>query len=474
MAIVLLSFCLLSVLLLIGKFLRVKIKLLQLLYLPSSVIGGLIGLGLVYVIKIFYIGDEIALSQGTINAGFANIFDNVVAEWASLPGLLINLVFAGLFLGVRLPSLRKIWNVGGPQFIYGQVVAWGQYIVGIGMVLFFLKPFFNVPDQFGVIVPVGFEGGHGTAGGLSKTFEKFDWAVGKDFGLTAATVGMIAGIIIGMALVNWATRNGYVSQLKGFNDQSEGEQKGIYETREERPVAGWQTVHSDSVDSLAFHISFVGVAVFIGYLIKKCFVALNFIAPIWLQKLDILNSFPLFPLCMVGGLIVQVIISYMKQQQLLDHNLMQRISGAALDFLVVAAVATIKIDAISESIVPFVLICGAGILWNIFCVLFVSRMILPNYWFERSIAEMGQSMGVTATGLLLLRTVDPNSETDAPAAFGYKQLLHEPFMGGGLWTSTAIPLVFVYGGMAVFLTSLIAMGFFLLLWFFLRKTWQES
>ena len=43
--------------------------------------------------------------------------------------------------------------------------------------------------------------------------------------------------------------------------------------------------------------------------------------------------------------------------------------------------------------------------------------------FERSIAEMGQSMGVTATGLLLLRVVDPEGDTDATSAFGYKQLM---------------------------------------------------
>ena len=474
MAVVLLSFCLLSVLLLVGKFLRVKIKLLQILYLPSSVIGGILGLGIVYAIKYLYIGDLIATNKGALNDNFIRVYDEIVNEWSSLPGLLINLVFAALFLGVKLPSMRKIWNVGGPQFIYGQIVAWGQYVVGIGIVIFLLKPLFKVQDYFGVIVPIGFEGGHGTAGGLTKTFEKFNWAAGKDFGLAAATIGMISGITIGMVLINWAIRRGYVTKLKGFNDQTEGEQKGIYETHEDRPVAGWQTVHADSVDSLAFHASFVGVAIFIGYLLKQILIAIHFVSPFWLQKLNVLNSFPLFPLCMLGGLLVQVILNRTNKQMLLDHHLMQRVSGAALDFLVVAAVATIKLEVISQNLLPFAIICLVGILWNVFCVLFVSRIVLPNYWFERSVAEMGQSMGVTATGLLLLRTVDPNSETDAPAAFGYKQLLHEPFMGGGLWTSTALPLVFVHGGMMVFLIALGAMVILFILWLLLRNSWRES
>ena len=464
----LLSFCLLSMLLLLGKYLRVKIKLFQMLYLPSSVIGGLLGLLIVYLIKYF------APDVTTPDNNFINTYDSIVKNWGSIPGVFINLVFAALFLGVSIPSFKKIWNIGGPQFIYGQIVAWGQYVVGIGAALFLLSPLFGVEDFFGVIVPIGFEGGHGTAGGLTETFNAFNWEQGRDFALAAATIGMISGISVGMILINWATKRKYATQLRLFADKTKHEQKGIYKESKQRPAAGVQTVHADSIDSLAFHASFIGIAIFIGFIFKQILVAFNTIAPNWLQELNILNSFPLFPLCMLGGLLVQIILAKSKKQKLLDHNLMQRVAGAALDFLVVAAVATIKLEVISESLVPFLLICLFGIAWNVICVLFISRIILPNYWFERSIAEMGQSMGVTATGLLLLRTVDPNSKTDAPAAFGYKQLLHEPFMGGGLWTSTALPLAFVYGGLSVFLISLGALTLLLISWAFLRKSWQAS
>jgi ESS family glutamate:Na+ symporter len=78
-------------------------------------------------------------------------------------------------------------------------------------------------------------------------------------------------------------------------------------------------------------------------------------------------------------------------------------------------------------------------------------------------------MGVTATGLLLLRAVDPESETDAPSAFGYKQLLHEPIMGGGLWTSMAIPLVILQGGWFVFIVSASAIAFWFIVMAALKK-----
>ena len=90
-------------------------------------------------------------------------------------------------------------------------------------------------------------------------------------------------------------------------------------------------------------------------------------------------------------------------------------------------------------------------------VIYMGPRIFHKAWFERSIAEFGQSMGVTATGLLLLRTVDPDNETPAAEAFGYKQLFHEPIMGGGLWSALALSLVFTYGVFSVWCICTIAM-----------------
>jgi len=135
----------------------------------------------------------------------------------------------------------------------------------------------------------------------------------------------------------------------------------------------------------------------------------------------------------------------------------------------VSAISTIRLEVIAEGILPFAILVCAGIIWNIFCVVFLARRVLPNHWFERAIAEMGQSMGVTATGLLLLRAVDPESETDAPSAFGYKQLLHEPIMGGGFWTSIAIPLVILQGGWLVFGISTVVIAFWLVVLWILKK-----
>ena len=57
--------------------------------------------------------------------------------------------------------------------------------------------------------------------------------------------------------------------------------------------------------------------------------------------------------------------------------------------------------------------------------------------------------------------VDPDYETEAAEAFAAKQLLHEPFMGGGLWTSAAIPLIAIYGPTRVLIIALAAISIWL-------------
>ena len=68
-------------------------------------------------------------------------------------------------------------------------------------------------------------------------------------------------------------------------------------------------------------------------------------------------------------------------------------------------------------------------------------------------------------GLLLLRVVDPDYESPAADAFASKQLMHEPFMGGGLWTAMAIPLLATIGPWPVFLIALGAATFWLVVVF---------
>jgi ESS family glutamate:Na+ symporter len=439
-----LSFIGLCMLIIVGHVLRTKIRLFARLYLPSCVIGGLFGL---LVIQAF------RLAGGGADAGWlfrVNGFLTSMSEpWGKLPGMLINVVFACLFLGVALPSAGVIWKRAYTQLAYGQIVAWGQYIVGVGLWIVLIHQFWpELPAMFGGVLPVGFEGGHGTAGGLAPVFEQYDWSAGKDFALASATGGILSAIIVGMMLVNWATRKGYTVRKASPADIPEDESIGIIPL-DRRPVAGRLSVHSDSVEALGLHLAIVGVAILIGYLMKEGLLAIEAAIPALASK-GLFKGFPLFPLCMIGGLLVQLWEDKFDKHKIIDVGLTKRIQNTSLDFLVVAAIATIRVEVVAGALLPLLILIAAGIVWNVVCLVFLARYVFKSAWFERAIAELGQSMGVTATGLLLLRVVDPDYESEAVDAFASKQLLHEPFMGGGLWTGMTIPMLAIYGAWPVF------------------------
>ena len=454
---IVMSFIGLCLLLSAGHFLRMRVRLLRRLYLPSAVIGGLLGLAIIQTCK----ATGVPLAAGW------------TAGWGKLPGFLISIVFACLFLGVTIPKVSTLWRRAAPQLAYGQIVAWGQYVVGVGLVIVLLAPVFGVPAMFGGILPVGFEGGHGTAAGMAPAFEANHWAAGKDLALASATIGILGAVIVGMALVNWAERKGYTVKRVSDEDAPDTFSLGIIPLGR-RPDAGKLTVSSDAVEAFSLHIAIVGMAILIGFAIQQGLVALGRATGEHTVFYQIMRSFPLFPLAMLGGIILQVLHDRFDPHRVIDPGLVRRIQNSALDFLVLAAIATINIHAVASAIVPFLIVMAAGIAWNVFCVLVLAKRLLPNAWFERAIAEMGQSMGVTATGLLLLRVVDPDYKSPAAEAFAAKQLLHEPFMGGGLWTAAAIPLLATVGCWPVFLIAAGAMAvWFVVIFVFRMPHWRD-
>ena len=425
-------FCILSLLLVSGKILRTLVPVFQRLYLPSSVIGGLLGLII-----------------------FSVLGDKIPAEWTNsikmIPGFMINVIFAALFLGAVTPKLKTVFATAFPQICMGQMLAWGQYVIGLGLAGLIFLPMFNINPAFGNLLEVGFQGGHGTVGGVSETFRSFNWEEGIALGFTVATFGMITGIIIGMILVNWALKKGYVKEIRTFDERSYMERIGVY-THNERPSAGLQTVFCDSIDSLAFHIALIGIAILLGF---GCLKGLQYLE-VWIApaaKMRIFKGFPLFPLCMIGGVFMQLFLNKIKLGSLVNKEQMQRLSGASLDFLVVSAVSTIQLKAVVNNFLPLMILVICGVVFCVCMVIFVAPKLLKKDWFEKAISEFGQATGVTATGLMLLRTVDPESKTEAAASFGYKQLIHEPIMGGGLWTAFALTLVFTIGWLPVFVIS---------------------
>lgn len=433
---VLLSLAGLGLLLLAGLLLRSRVRLLRRLLLPVSVISGFVGLAL-----------------GPYGA--AVIPTAVVDTWEGLPGLLINLVFAALFLGVSVPSAGTLARLGGPLFRFGAFTVFGQYAVGIALTAWVLNPLFATPELFACILEVGFAGGHGTAAAMAGVFDDLGFEAGGALGQMSATVGIVTAVVLGMMLVQWGVRRGYVHHVKTDPDTgripAEMEGQGFVEPEEQAP-SSFGTVNPSVMDPLTLHLAIGLIAVLLGWVMQQAIRGLH----------PSVAGFPLFPLAMIGGIGVQWAAERLGVARYLDRATFQRIMGVSLDLLIVAAIASLRLDLVLQNVVPLALLMVAGIVWTAGVFVILAPRMLPVDWFEQGITLYGTQTGVTAVGLMLLRIVDPENRTTAAQAFAARAMVSSPLLGGGIVTAAMPLFIQAWGLEAVLLGTL---GVMVVLWF---------
>lgn len=329
-------------------------------------------------------------------------------------------------------------------------------IRNVSLAILILAPMFGMNPMAGALIEIGFEGGHGTAAGMADTFADLDFEEGADLALGLATVGIVSGVLIGTLMINLAARRGVIT-LDNTRKTSEaldevrlqGDENDLPPTEEYSEFKKDLAQEEETADPLSLHIGLVGIAIVIGWLILT---GLQWIEQqTWARDdgMEILAHVPLFPIAMIGGVLVQLCVTRFGLEPHVSSRTMSRIAGTALDFTIVTALATLSLTALGAHFVPFLLLALAGIGWSLFVLIVIAPRVIPENWFERGIGDFGQSMGVTVTGLLLMRMADPKNRSGAFESFGYKQLMFEPVVGGGLFTAASLPLIAQFGAPAI-------------------------
>ncbi|MDT0303476.1 sodium/glutamate symporter [Streptomonospora wellingtoniae] len=425
----------LGLLILAGVLLRLLFTPLRKLFIPAALIGGLLGAAL-----------------GPYGAGLFP--EGMTATWSALPGILITVVFAPMLIGVRMPNVKQSYRLIAPQLLFGYI---GDLLmIGVPMLVCaaLLMPLWNVDAMFGTIVEIGWPGGHGTAGGMAPVYTDLGWADGGALALAAATVGLIFGIVMGMVLINIGARRGDVPHAAGASDAPDLLGGG------QRPDLGTVTLNKDLVNGLAFHGALIAVAVFIGWVLQS---ALELAVP----------GMPLFPLAMIGGALVQAVIGRTRLAEAVDPGSLRAIQGAALDLLVVAAVASVSIPVVLANIVPLALLMLVAAAVAVGYFYWAGPRMFRESWFEHAIVNFGTLTAVSSVGLMLLRTADPDLKTDAARAYALRAPFLSPFLGGGLITAL-LPMIAVnYGAWALGIGACAAAA---LLWLLARllRIWQAA
>ena len=396
---------LLSVLLLIGTFLRAKVKLFQSLYLPASVIGGFIGI----------------IISPEIFGRFSNysISEEWIKTYSLLPGILSVPIFAAIPLGMFLNENKNIKSMYPSKVLicFGlfQCASMSQSAIGYATNMFFSKinPQLNMYRTFGYELSAGFAGGHGLAAATGKLLEGFgipQWEIAQGVALTTATIGLIGGIVFGIIFINLAVRKNKTKIIKLINDNADKSMEvGYNKDINKQNSLGRETFLSSSIETITFHLAIIFTVCGIAYIV------LNFV-----KKMNIagLNVLPVWTYSMIIMFALNFIIKKLNLVWMVDAKVKAKIMGTLSDFAIVSAMTSLPIKAIINYIAPITVMCILGFIITYLLVFPLNSFFFKeDYSFERAIISWGTLTGVLITGMTLLKICDPEYKSPALSEF---------------------------------------------------------
>jgi ESS family glutamate:Na+ symporter len=388
------DFCLMSVFLAFATLLRRYVKFLQDFLVPNSIVAGFFCL---------------VVSQQVL--GLVQLPADRLGSYVYH---LLALTF--IAMGLRSPIKKKKGNA----LSVGFSLVTGYAVQGIiGFVLTFAFIWTVNPDlfpAFGFLLPLGFGQGPGQAYAIGKSWEPAGFLHGGNLGLTFGALGIIWACLPGVPLVNWGIRRGYSSLNKKEMEISEETRLGIIRDLQKQPIVGRLTTSPEAIEPFALHLAFICLAYYLTYLGLKAasFGLLSLHAGEAIRNIVSI----VWGISFVFGLMVAVgirklVIEQFRLNFLIDDGVLTCLGGAFVDYMVVASIAAISLIVVAEYIWPiFVVTTVGGILTLLFC-LWLGKRVYSDHHFERSVAMYGTLTGVTSTGLVLLRILDPHFETPA-------------------------------------------------------------
>ena len=390
------TFGILAILLIVGTVLRAKVPLFQKLFLPSCVLGGVLGLIL-----------------GPRVLGILPFSEGIMTTASSLPGRLFAIIIAAMPMcaaKMKKGELLKRFDAINLGIII-TIVSALQFVVGFAINVIFRAIGQPVYEGYGLEMMLGFCGGHGTASTIGGIFENLGqdyWEAAQGIGMTFATIGMVFGIAIGIAFLNVMARKGQTHYVTNPHDLPLEMKTGLCKDPAKQPSSGKQTTAGGSIDVIALHLAYILTAVAIGYaansLVKKYSIPGLIYMSTWFYGL--VAMYIMWPLTRALGL-----------DTYFDASTKSHIQGFVTDFIVTAAIMSMPISVIIEYWLPILLTAILGFAVTVPVILILNRIFLAEDWVEKSMGPLGMMTGDFITGVMLTRMVDPDFKSKAMEDF---------------------------------------------------------
>ena len=396
-----------SLLLLVGKLMRVKIKWIQKLFIPPSLLAGFIGLAC---------GphgfDILPISEQT----------------GTYAGILIAFIFGAL----PLTSQKTKGNQQeiGAMWVYSQTGLLLQWAFGGLLGLLVLNQIWPLSPGFGITMPSGYCGGHGTAAAIGQAFGQLGHDEILTLAMTAATFGIVASVILGLIFVKWGAKKKHTTYLADYKDLPSELRTGLL-PQEKRESMGESTCSSISIDSLTFNLAIICAIALGGYGISK--LAAHFMPGFEL---------PVFSCAFVFGILFKKLLDRTRASESICPQTVGHISGSMTDYLVAFGIASIKVSVVIEYIVPLAILLFSGLAVTLIYVFVMARKLMKECWFEKVLFTWGWFTGTMAMGIALLRVVDPKMKSRCLDSYALAYLFIAPVE---ISLITFAPVAFVNG-----------------------------
>ena len=396
-----------SLLLLIGKLMRVKIKWIQKLFIPPSLLAGFIGLAC---------GphgfDILPISEQT----------------GTYAGILIAFIFGAL----PLTSQKTKGNQQeiGAMWVYSQTGLLLQWAFGGLLGLLVLNKIWPLSSGFGITMPSGYCGGHGTAAAIGQAFGQLGHDEILTLAMTAATFGIVGSVILGLIFVKWGAKKKHTTYLADYKDLPSELRTGLL-PQEKRESMGESTCSSISIDSLTFNLAIICAIALGGYGISK--LAAHFMPGFEL---------PVFSCAFVFGILFKKLLDRTRASESICPQTVGHISGSMTDYLVAFGIASIKVSVVIEYIVPLAILLLSGLAVTLIYVFIMARKLMKECWFEKALFTWGWFTGTMAMGIALLRVVDPKMKSRCLDSYALAYLFIAPVE---ISLITFAPVAFVNG-----------------------------
>ncbi|WP_051357621.1 sodium/glutamate symporter [Leisingera caerulea] len=395
---VLQGFALLGLFLLIGTFLRAKIGWLQKLFIPASVVGGAVGL---------LIGPQIWGDLTPVQ---------YPADWIKmyslLPGILIIPVVASVPLGIQLS--RKGSSAGTARNVFNMFFLMAglfglQLAVGGAVGAFFATsmPDLGIYATFGLEMPLGFSGGHGTAGVIGNMLNGMGleyWEVAQGVAVTFATIGLLGGIIAGIVIINWLNKRKLLDGAADPQNLPKSWLTGLEPNPEKQRVAGRESTVSTSIDVLGFNLALIlagsGLAILLRSFVRSLDLPLIGVVPVWAYAIIVMW-------------LVWLAMTRLGVAWLVDPGTKSKIASSLTDFAIVAALVSMPVQGVLTFAAPILIAAGIGFIGTVAMSVLLPRKLFNSAPFERAMLVFGTASGVFLTGLLLLKICDPDLKSPA-------------------------------------------------------------